>query len=462
MSDSANSIKEKLEAIQVWSYGRVGRDPTEIPGIIDLMRYRQRQAYRNDIPAHNIHKWARATPEVPDPVYRGQMDLIYGKFRTTAYQDPMILGGIAHHIDEIATSAQALYPEAACKLHAPLLATVPISLLNGFALQDAEGRHGIVLQDGLRYAPLQVASEIGRHLFVSQPNCIGVDFDPQSLFARLGEDADWADSLLSYFLRDTSEPHMLAPSDQRWEEIRTGDARHAYRSIEAGFRTFVLAHEYAHCLMGHIDQIQPAFSGPRMMRAPEFIVETTELARSKYPQFGQASDEQLMAFAVTHALEFEADQVGLKLLVQVLRKSGADRSIVHMWLTGALAFFWYVEMLERVHRTFEMGDSWFGDDLYEIDFHVHGLLLRPTHPAPLERADELVQMVLHEEPEDWIRQAVLVSWHWLCAFHERAWRTSGPVLAATIVSENLKVDAKWADDIPLELMAIGVSSNRRS
>lgn len=458
----SDSIKEVLEAIQVWGYGRVGRNPAEIPGIIDLTRYRQRQAYRNDVPAHKVHEWARATPEVEDPVYKGQMDLIYAKFRTTAYQDPVILCGIAHHIDEIHAAAQVLYPHAASNLHRPLLATVPISMLNGFSLRDAAGEHGVVLQDGLRCAPLQVASEIGRHLFVPHPKGVCVDIDPQNLISRLGLDTQWADSFLGYSLKDVSEPHMFVPSDQRRDEIRAGDARHAYEAIGAGFRTFVLAHEYAHCLLGHLNQIQPTFDGPRMMRVEKFIEETITLAHLKYPQYDQASDEQLTAFALTHALEFEADEVGLKLLINVLRNSGADRGTRNMWLMGALAFFWYVEILERVHRTFEMGDSWFGNDLYENDFHVQGLLLRPTHPAPLERADVLVQTMLFEEVEEWVKQDVLASWRWLTALHEKAWKIAGPVVAAAIVSQKLTVDPKWADEIPIELVAIGVRTSPRS
>jgi hypothetical protein len=313
------------------------------------------------------------------------MDEIYAQFRTTAYQDPVILGGIAASIEQIAQAARTLFPNRAAALAPPVIATVPIALLNGFAMQDKAGHSGIVLQEGLRFTPFYIASEIGRHLFVEHPNGIGVDIDPKSLVARFTASTDWADGLIGIFVRDAFEPHMQAPSEERRVEIKASDAWHAYAAIEYGFKTFVLAHEYAHCLNRHIDQLLSDTNGPRLMRSRELIKEAIELARQKYPQHPAASDEQLRAFAVVHALEFDADNVALELLIEVLRDKVADEGTRLMWILGALAFFWYAELTERVHRTFRLGDAWFDDELYTKDFHVQSLLLRPTHPAPIER-----------------------------------------------------------------------------
>jgi hypothetical protein len=458
MNEPTGGIKQELEALQVWSYGQIGRDPAEIPEHIDLSRYRQRQTYLPDVPAHKVHEWIRASSEIADPQYRAAMDEVYAQFRTTAYQDPVILGGIAHSIEQIAQAARMLFPDRAAALVPPVIATVPIALLNGFAMQDRAGHSGIVLQEGLRFAPLHMASEIGRHLFVEHPECIGVDFDPKSLVARLAASTDWADKLIGIFVRDASEPHMLAPTEERLVEIQTSDARHAYAAIDAGFKTFVLAHEYAHCLNRHIDQLLMGTNGPRLMRDMELMKEAIELARQKYPQHPAASDEQRRAFAMLHALEFDADRVALELLIQALRNKVADEGTRLMWIVGALALFWYVELTERVHRTFRLGDVWFDDELYTKDFHVQSLLLRPTHPAPIERAISLLTMVSHEYREGWIQSAVFGGWRWLDALFETAWATTRPLVAAAVDKQGLRIDRKWVDGIPLHLIAIGVKS----
>lgn len=459
MDESTETIKQKLEALQVWSYGRVGRDPAEMPEHIDLARYRQRQIYLSDIPPNRVHEWIRTSPEVTDPQYREHMDEIYAKFRTTAYQDPVILGAIAGSIDPITEAARALFPKPAGELEPPLIATVPISMLNGFAMQDDAGRSGIVLQEGLRFTPFLMASEIGRHLFVEHAQGVGVDIGPESLLARLGADTTWSDTLIGVFVLDASEPHIFGPSEERRAEIEASPARHGYLAIEAGFQTFVLAHEYAHCLNRHIDQLLSGAKGPCLMRDPDLIKATIGLAQQKYPQHPPPSDEQLLAFAMVHALEFEADTVAMKLLIEMVKNKIADEGTRHMWIMGALAFFWYAEIGERVHRTFHLLDSWFEDELYTKDLQVQSLLLRPTHPAPLERARILLSMVFHDLEEEWLHRAVFGSWMWLDALFQTAWNTTRPVVVATVIKKSLCIDRKWVDDIPLHLTAIGVRSH---
>jgi hypothetical protein len=454
--------RTQIEDLQVWSYRHLGRDPADLPRSIDLHRYRQREFYGNRIPAHQVHAWIEQQPEIEDPVYRRQMDEVYARFRTTPYQDPVILGGIAHGLDEISRAAQRLYPEEASAMRAPVAATVPISILNGFALEDDEGQGGIVLQDGLRFTPLLLASELAPHFLVEHPEGIGVDLDPDRVRGRLASDETLSDQFLSHYVRDVTEPNSYGLNPQRQAAMFEGAERGVYLGLQGGFQTFVVAHEFAHCLRRHVRQTRPDYAGPRWARHDEEVQAALDRAESRYASYPEPDREQLAAFRFTHALEFDADRVAFALLVDLLQERYGPSADSHMLVLGALSFFWYSEMLERVQRTVVEGNAWFGNPLYTEDLAVQGLLERPTHPAPLERGQALLSAALRGGAPDWAKQAALSSWHWLEALFETAWHTTRPVVAAAVRARGLGIDRKWIDQVPAEVAAIGIKAVRGS
>lgn len=385
------------------------------------------------------------------------MDELYRRFRTTPYQEPTILAGIASPgWDHIQSTSERIFPDAVIGLGSPLLASIPVSLLNGFVLQDA-GSHAIVFGEGVRFFPYHLVSEIGRFLFADTADG-WTTVDTDTLSAALGATTDWSDRLFGILTRDAIEPDMQVPSEARHREIEESPLKEAYDAIVDGFKTFILAHEYAHCLNRHLNQITAAPGKPLLVRSDEVIREAKMLAVTKYSHIPFPEQPQRWAFTHYHALELDADATALTLVIEgAMDESRGLGTYGKLTIFGAMLFWWYAEITERVHRTFQLGSAWFDDRLYSHDWSAQSLLLRPTHPAPLERADETLAHAYQRYGDNAaVVDTLSAAWEWLSMFFDTGWLQTRDTLAAVIKNHRLVVHRKWITRIPDAGLKLGV------
>lgn len=450
-------VQQRIERLQAWAYRYVGRDPEEVATTVDALRYRLRPDYVTGDTLEDLLAAIPSYPSTADPRQRAEMDALYEQFHTTRYQEPTILAGIASPgWDQIQATSRRVFPEAAAGLDSPWLATIPVALLNGFVMRET-GHHAIVFGEGLNYFPYHLASEIGRFLFVESADGWQTT-DPGTLTGVLTSTTEWSDRLFGILMRDAIEPDMQVPSAARHREIAEGPLKDAYDAIVDGFKTFVVAHEYAHCLHRHLDQITAGPNKPVLVRADEVIKEARALAAAKYSHIPFPERPQRWAFTHIHALELDADATALTLVVEAAM--GDKRALGpygKLKLVGALLFWWYAEMSERVHRTFQLGAAWFDDELYSRDWSTQSLLLRPTHPAPLERAHEtLAQAYQRYADNAVVVDALSSAWEWLSIFFDTAWLQTRAALASVIRNQGLALHRKWVTAIPDTGVTLGV------
>lgn len=450
MHELSRSVQAIVENLQAWAYREIGRDPGEVPGIIDQLKYKKRRdAYRDE-------PWAIPTVEI-DEVDRPDADRLYERWRTTAYQDPVILRGVASEFDNIARAAAAVFPDAAITSGSPLLATVPLGLLNGFVFKDTHGRHAIIIEEGMRFAPLWLAKEIGDHLFAEEAGRIHVYSDPDSLNQRFAGDWSWCDKLLAGYLTDASNPGIIQPTEENARAALSGPGAQLYTAIADGFKAFVVAHEYAHCLNRHIDQRGANWDKARIMRNGQQLGDAMRRGIEKYPAHPLPSIRQLHAFIYEHAMEMDADLTAMILVIESFR-AGDDKPTVWTFLrlVGAIAFFWHIEMTERVLRTFDLGSKWFEDELYNVDLVVQGLYYRATHPAPLERLWAVIQGLSERyEHNAFLGQLATAATGCVSSIFSKAWEVSRDVVFFAIEDRRLTLDSKWVREIPLSAPQIG-------
>ena len=167
-------------------------------------------------------------------------------------------------------------------------------------------------------------------------------------------------------------------------------------------------------------------------------------------------------FVQNQALEMEADLMGFYMLLEAeLIESNRREAMSLIKILGALSFFWYVEMSDRINRILAHGEEWFDSPLYINNPAAQSLLVCWTHPSPLERGLALIHSVgLDRGENSEIFGQVSQAWLWLRAVFEKSWEQSRELMAHAVRVKGLTRDPKWVTELPLDGVALGVMRMR--
>ncbi|MEW6640819.1 MAG: hypothetical protein AB1586_09970 [Pseudomonadota bacterium] len=467
--ENSESVLNRIEGLQAWCYQHIGRQPSDIPRAIDLMKTKKlKNAWDPVNLSESAHDMAGRDEET-DPQILQQREELWSQFRTTKYQDPVILGGIASQFDDVKKAAARLKPRSAThisdrtikaeltyRLTNPVLGTIPVSILNGFAIKDENDNHGIILQDGLRFLPFLLTTTLGRALFLQTSNGVATNFDrgriDKAIFRKVEKEI--VDLFLLYSVISSGE---LRPSEIVYNEIYSNkDLTVLSLCIEAGFKFFVLAHEYAHCISNHFDQLEKKPNAGLLTRDPDEIKRVYHTYMEKYGHIERPDDEQTLAFCHHHAIEFDADRTAIRILIEHVKTFDPTfQGLGIHTIFGALLFLMHLEMLENVQRTVEFGDKWFGDPLFDADHLVYSLLHRPTHPSPRERQIEAIFELRRALPDLKTFERVMGAFDWMHRLFSDAWQQNRNSLAETVRKEGLTLGQRWVSTLPNAGLHIG-------
>jgi hypothetical protein len=459
------SILESLEALQAWAYRSVGRDPEAIPADIDSLETRKRVDHWKMPAAAETSRHIAGGEVETDPQMLASMREIYSKWRTTRYQDPVIVSAMCMPYDDVVQAFGRTSVDRLRNIEPPVVCTIPICMLNGFAVQDEAGAFGIVLQEGMRFFPTILAIGVGKYLFRPVGDQIAIDLSGGNVMEALAADDQALSALVDCFVMDALSPGILAPSSEAYDRKLASNELHAMHiKVQLGFNFLVLAHEYAHCALGHLDQVAHVSDRGYVMRPVEQIAMAWEHYRERHAHLPPPDEDQQLAFAMTHMLELEADGTAAKSLVAHLLDvdPDLDRGDGLLMLVGAYLFFWFAEMTERVHRTLQLGDSWFSNDLYGRDLLVQDLLHRPTHPAPLERMRWVESEIAEAFSHEGARERAKSAHDWLYVTFERAWANRRDAIVAYRSDRPCELNPKWIENLPDVGVALGATYRHRS
>jgi hypothetical protein len=197
---STQSILTMVERIQRNLYLLKGENPELVLKQFDSKYCRQNyfQYYIENFP----------------PKYHADFDDQFSQliqFRTTAYQDPVILRQLTQDFPSVKKVAGILFPES-IKVSAPLLATVPVPILNGITLRDQFGCYGILLREGMRFWPTELAKIMLR--FVAPEGKIDQSsFNEGILRDRVDDNFEAAVDLMTLLLFDVTREGLPVSRD---------------------------------------------------------------------------------------------------------------------------------------------------------------------------------------------------------------------------------------------------------
>jgi len=442
---------DTISHLQRWAYTKTGQDPNLIPQSIDALRGKQRGSgfLRMDQASAQL-------TDMADPVFGEYLDQVYKEFRTTPYQDPVILGGMASEWERIQWVAKRNFPQQVARIRTPVLGSIPLSTLNGFCFLGEDEVPGIVLQDGLRFLPGLLADAVATYLLDDAdgkaPEC-NLDLDRLSKVWREGVEQgfSWGEKVFDYFYADAVEDGLPQMPADRQARIRLNDPAlyRATRLIESGFRFMLLAHEYAHCLAGHLEGNGMSPLGAQI-RDEALIQQTIAQIHDFFPGQDLPTDTQLACFTSTQAHELEADMLALIMAVSAFADDQGHFSHDGRFkLVGAWLFFFYVDAMEKIHRTMALGPAWFDDPIYNDRslFAVQDMLYRSTHPNPIERSLLAFGYLCYQASERVnLVSTVKDAWLWLDGLFGSAWLDVRDDIGAK--ASGKLPSSKWITTIP--------------
>lgn len=447
---SLGDIVERIEKLQRWAYSAMGSDCEVVADLIDRTKWKR-------FPPHgaSLEQILDGDDET-DPIERARNEVVYEKFRSTRYQPPFQLRSVSEDFDaiiEIFTSARYEHTKP---IRRPILAMIPVATCNAFAIEGSEQSYGIVVQEALLHMPLYVALLVSQFLMTERT----INFSRDLLTRRVSEfSSTHTAAIVEAFVDEATSDGVAGLSFDDAQEL-LGDKAYLVDAIRRGYLAFVLAHEYAHCTLGHFEQLKRSDNpfAQRVGRAKHVRDEAVSLYARKYQhRFSMPGREQFQAFTLLQSMELEADMTAAKVVGELIsRQNGANRLATKLGLAlGVYLFFWCLEMTERVHRTIEQGGGWFLDRLYKEDDLVQSLIHRSTHPTPLERladADaEMIKVIQNQE----CAQEVATIMRWMDQLFEQVWLEQRAALAIRSARPEMTLHRKWVNAIPHVGLTIG-------
>ena len=462
-STRPNEDATELAALQRWAYLHIGSDPDVLEKGIDDRKY----AYLG-----SPHEWTgrldddlkhQLTKEISlSEKERHLRDEVYRLYRTTRYQDPIILAPFGIVYDRVRALAESMEGGATS---APVIGTIPLTMLNGFAFEMESGKNAIVLQDGLRFLPQFLSAFVSDAIAQFTPQGVDVFHNAERIKNRFTEISEEKSDLFigALFQDATNDGLIVLPPDVQQLLEQDQNRRTLVDFIRDGFMTFIIAHEYAHCVFRHTQIVKGASDIPTPMRNPDFVKEQLEkLQQEKYRSLGRVNETQLRNYSLLQALEIQADQFAFKLLLKYIAGiEGLRPQEAHLLMVGAFTFFAYSEQMERVLYAVQSGRL--VDPNQNIDdIELENLCFRTSHPAPRSRANTIVELFQRDDDQDNYPDGNPVESAWRCADSVMTgyWEKSGAVLDGVLRRGSFSISNKWIDELPHKVSAIGFDGLR--
>jgi hypothetical protein len=371
----------------------------------------------------------------------------YARFRSTPYQDPIILGAILATMWDDVWRA---YRDMGFKTAAPdtvAVGTIPLAVLNGFVISEGPS-HAIVLQEGLRFLPTVFAHFVSNYLFYEDEKSLHVMLDPDLAVALVKSKPDAPRSFIGSLLRDAAGAGILALGAEASRKLWSSPARtRAVTMIEAGFKAFLLAHEASHCLRRHGLQLDTSVI--EVHRSPDSLAKVQQAWRARYSDRPEPDEDQAYRYRVLQAMEMQADADAIAVVVNICQVRSHGDDTFNLLLVGALLFFWYLELTERILRVLDHGDDWFEDPLFTHDFEVQDYMLRTSHPSPISRVRHVGSVAYQQlgEGSD-LPPFINSAWAVLSALFEEVWADNREAVCDIVTRGGLTRGSKWLETPP--------------
>ncbi len=425
------SVRDLVSKYQKDSYALYGKDAKDIQE--ESIKHYQKYLQNN---------------QLPDFYSLPAIESLTEGFSITDYQDITIIGEIAQHWSSVVEIAQKLFPDRFDERPDILLASVPQRFLNGQAFRDQEGQYAVVLYEGLRYLPGFIAEQTLKFFFYFDKDG---DLKQHESFAEIANEVNISSKLrLGGSLLEVIHYHLTSPYILHQTESYGIEAiEHKKSLFKLGFKFFINAHEFSHCMNDHCN---PASTKQRLHEDLNHAMETV---KSALPDTN-ITEEQIEHFRTRQYSESIADCEAL-LMLMTFAKLGFEKSEWDFLIMGGLAFFWYVELHERIARTLKFGLSWQDEPPYKMDFSIQNLLFRKSHPAPLSRfieAKKVSNLILSEDTpakfyildDDWKKASDV--WKGLSKIYETIWSADHEYLNS--LRKTQEIDKSWRPTLDIK------------
>ncbi len=289
---NGRTVLDSLNAWQVEAYRRCGRDPSTVrsEGIAASKRFCEQLGV----------EW--------DPSY---------DYSVTTCQDPIILLSLTKGWKEIHTAANELWPSLCPPIEKVLLATLPLSILNGFAFRDNSLTFGIVLWDGLRFVPTHIARAIVQILVSAFDDRVEIDLSRDNWRERVALNPSPIDSLFGVYVMHHTHEGIPYPED--YNKIPSGNLqlKNLELRIAAGFHYFVLAHELSHCIFDHPGQKRNEI--PLQTRSKSYMDQlSNKVHESQYRS--HVTSEMMFNVCAWQFHETISDASAIAILIRLMQK----------------------------------------------------------------------------------------------------------------------------------------------
>lgn len=224
----------------------------------------------------------------------------------------------------------------------PRFGTLRTGSANALALRIADAGYVVVFNPDLQRLNLEVLRFVLNLLDVTEiAGGWEVGFNSAKAASRIGERPDVA----AYFSKIVANiasgqkppipPDMQVGIQRLPEMFRSASHQRLAENFATAGDGFVIAHEYAHALLGHGAEGQTSFALPGR------------------------SDVRVDIARRSITSEFEADQVGLQLFLRTLALNSRDKLTRTLWVSGPDMFLTVVQLveLERMRAGFAGNDT---------------------------------------------------------------------------------------------------------
>jgi hypothetical protein len=124
-------------------------------------------------------------------------------------------------------------------------------------ISDATSSHAIVLQEGLRFLPASFANFVSKYLIREDETSLHVELDPECAVETAALEPTVAQEFVQALTLDVANEGTISIGADASRRLWSSPARtRATTMIEAGFKTFLVAHEASHCFRRHVIQIE--------------------------------------------------------------------------------------------------------------------------------------------------------------------------------------------------------------
>lgn len=440
MSESTTlpeDIKVFVENLQAKAYQNLGVDPARVVS----------QIAENCKEMEDSSRW----PEQYRHLYKD----IDPEYKTTIYQNPIIVGPFITALKLV--ERQVLrYQEEACAIKRPLVATMPIGFLNGLATKDKSGQHAIIIQEGMRFWPRSLAGLFYEILSHDASQNGFAHLSREHVEVAINKNPEILEKAIRLFITDATEPHIVPDGRSNDNPFSLEPSRLMFEnSFTLGFNSFVMAHEYSHCInshctAGHSVRAQvgrESTDHPIPMRNDVRMSSTLDQVSKMFPGY-EIPFDQLTHYRIDQAVELVADTQALEIVLSYSIQHLSDQTPA--FVLGALSFYYYLEMNERVHRTIEQGTGWMKNPIYNEKIECQNILFRKAHPCPKSRVEHALASVPQE-----ILQFIAPIWDSIVYVLESSWFYNVNLIQKIHEAGDPTIDRKWLVEVPDEPLLLG-------